>query len=244
MVHVHRTDNRARIEVGKTKLIPRGRPGAWWLAVVRALFLYLFVAWLVVRYASDQSSGMGSGGLVYVAILAGFPVAATLAAWLSHRRLTGEAGVWGTAAIAVLAAAALPLACMQMSREGPSVPEIVLTPAAAGAAVLTGTPLPSPDDGLRLRIRGLSVVDGKATAGSRADRAAEILLMTSVDHGDVGDELVVLVRLVAEDDGDEIWRAEYRGDPSDLVSVRRLLIRALTEAMSLTNEGLSGGQTV
>lgn len=225
-------------------MIPQGRRGTWWLAVVRALFLYLFVAWLVVRYASVHDAGMGSEGLVYVAILAGFPVTALLAGWLSHRRLTGETGVWGTAAIAVLAAAALPLACLQMSKEGPPAPEIVLTPAAAGAAVLTGTPLPSTDDGLRLRIRGLSVVSGKATAGSGADRAAEILLMTSVDRGDVGDELVVLVRLVAADDGDEIWRAEYRGDASDLVSVRRLLIRALTEAMSLTNEGLSGGQTV
>jgi hypothetical protein len=87
-----------------------------------------------------------------------------------------------------------------------------------------------------------------AASGSGADpfddRSAEILLLTSVDRRAFGQELVVQIQLLSSDDGSEIWRAEYRGDPNDLAAVRRLLIRALTEAMSLTNEGLSGGQIV
>lgn len=215
-----------------------------WPAVARALFLYLCLAWLLVRFIAWQRAGSDVPELVYYAILAGFPVAALLAARMSQGHFAGGIGVWGAATIAVFAAGALPLTCMQVSDDTSEVSEIVLTPAAAGPAVLAGANLPDTGEGLRLRIRGLSVAAKNSGTSPVVHRSAEILLLTSVDKRGFGKELVVQVQLLASDDGAEIWRGEYRGNPNDLVAVRRLLIRALTEAMSLTNEGLSGGQIV
>ncbi len=218
--------------------------GTRWPAVARALFLYLCLAWLLVRFIAWQSAGSEVPQLVYYAILAGFPIAALLAAKMGRGKLIGGSGVWGAAAIAVFAAGALPLTCLQVAGEKEHVPEIVLAPAAAGPAVLAGAELPDSGEGLRLRIRGLSVAANGSGTEVFDDRRAEILLLTSLDRRALSDELVVQVQLLSSEDGSEIWRAEYRGDPSDLAGVRRLLIRALTEAMSLTNEGLSGGQIV
>jgi hypothetical protein len=212
--------------------------------VARALFLYLCLAWLLVRFLAWQSAGSNVPQLVYYAILAGFPVAAVLAVKMGRISFAGGLGVWGAAVIAVFAAGTLPLTCMQVAGDTEDVPEIVLTPAAAGPAVLAGAELPDSSEGLRLRIRGLSVAANGSGTEPFDDRSAEILLLTSVDRRAFSQELVVQVQLLSSDDGSEIWRAEYRGDPNDLAAVRRLLIRALTEAMSLTNEGLSGGQIV
>ncbi|MGD8734060.1 MAG: hypothetical protein PVI08_06190 [Gammaproteobacteria bacterium] len=222
----------------------RTSPGTPWPAVARALFLYLCLAWLLVRFIAWQNAGSKVPELVYYAILGGFPIAALLAVKMGRVHFAGGLGVWGAAAVAVFAAGALPLTCMQVAGEPEGVPEIVLTPAAAGSAVLAGAELPDSGEGLRLRIRGLSVAASGSEADPFDDRSAEILLLTSVDRRAFGQELVVQIQLLSSDDGSEIWRAEYRGDPNDLAAVRRLLIRALTEAMSLTNEGLSGGQIV
>lgn len=214
-----------------------------WPAVIRALFLYLFVSWLLIRYAAGEQTGTSAGAVYYV-ILAGFPVAAILAAWLRGVPGGQGLGVWRGPVMAVICASALPLVCIKSFVAGPEPEEIVLTPAQARPAVITDTQISDPAEGLRLRIRGLSVTSNEPGIDSAGHRPAEILLLTSVDHGVSGDELVVLVQLLASEDGAEIWRGEYRGDPSDLAEIRRLLIRALTEAMSLTKEGLSGGQIV
>lgn len=215
-----------------------------WSVVVRAIVIYLFVAWLLVRFVKGQDTGQGLSGIQSVALLAGLPIAILLASRLARRNGGIAARVWGSVAVAVGAAAVVPLVFLQAPQHEERATEIVLTPALAEPTVLADAHLPVSGEGLRLRIRGLSVTEGEDQVGHFAGREAEILLLTSLDHDGATDELVVVVQLLVSDDGAEIWRAEYRGDPKDLVAVRRLLIRALTEAMSLTNEGLSGGQIV
>jgi len=214
---------------------------AGWSAVTRSLFLYLFVAWLLIRYGGSGGTGLWPSELVSIAILAGFPLAALVAARLSRGASPGR---WGVTAIAVAAASLPALVSLQWQGRDAPAEEIVLTPAVAGPDSLANADLTKAHEGLRLRVRGLSV---KAPgSGNRiADgAAAEILLVTSVRDGSGGEELVISATLVSSDTGSVIWRAEYTGDPRDMVAVRRLLIRALTEAMSLTREGVSGGQTV
>jgi len=212
--------------------------------VVRAVVAYLFVAWILLSFIKGQAPGHGLAGIQAVALLAGLPIAVVLAGRLSRRSRGIVGSAWGSAIIAVSAAVVLPLIFLQAPQHEEEASEIVLTPSSAEPAILSHAHLPVSGEGLRLRIRGLSVTEGEERVGLPVERAAEILLLTSLDHDGASDELVVVVQLLASEDGAEIWRAEYRGDPTDLVAVRRLLIRALTEAMSLTNEGLSGGQIV
>ena len=72
----------------------------------------------------------------------------------------------------------------------------------------------------------------------------EIILVTALEEWRAEDALLITVRLVDTADGGVIWSRRYRGDPADLKSVRRLVIKALTEAMSLTREGVARGQLV
>jgi TolB-like protein len=217
------------------------RQGGEWSTVTRSLFLYLLVAWLLVRYGASAEAGISPTELVSLAILAGFPVAALVASRLGRGASSGR---WSVVAVAVAIAALPPLVCMQLQNEHSHQDEIVLTPVVAGADALANADLSRVHEGLRLRVRGLSVKypgeDGEFADGS----AAEILLVTSVREGSAGEELVISATLVSSESGSVIWREEYTANPRDLVAVRRLLIRALTEAMSLTREGVSGGQIV
>lgn len=217
------------------------RQAGEWAAVSRSLFLYLLVAWVLVRHGIGHASGLPPTELVSLAVLAGFPVAALIAARLGRGARSGQ---WRVAGVAVMVAAIPALACLQWQRGETGDDEIVLTPAVAAADALGTDELARAHEGLRLRVRGLSVrypdADGEFPDGS----AAEILLVTSVRDGDDGEELVISATLVSTETGGVIWQAEYTGDPRDLVAVRRLLIKALTEAMSLTREGVSGGQIV
>ncbi len=212
-----------------------------WSTVTRSLFLYLLVAWLLVRYGASANSDTSPSELVSLAILAGFPVAALVASRLGRGAATGR---WSAVVIAVAAASSLPVICMHGQSSQELSEEIVLTPVTSPAGTLAGADLSRPHDGLRLRVRGLSVELPGSDRSSSDGRAAEILLVTSVREGRTGEELVISARLVSSESGGVIWQAEYTGDPTDLVAVRRLLIKALTEAMSLTREGVSGGQIV
>jgi hypothetical protein len=217
------------------------RQAGEWATVSRSLFLYLLVAWLLVRYGSASVSGLPPSELVSLAVLAGFPVAALIAARLGRGARSGR---WWVAGVAVVVAAIPALACLHWQSEELSPDEIVLTPAVAAADGLSTAELARAHEGLRLRVRGLSVRHPGADSEFDDGSAAEILLVTSVRDGDHGEELVISATLVSAETGGVIWQAEYTGDPHDLVAVRRLLIKALTEAMSLTREGVSGGQIV
>ena len=232
---------------------PRGRR----LAVVsRSLFIYLLSTWLLVRYFGPGESGIGRSLLPGIAIVAGFPIVILVAMRLAHRRIAGYGGIWVPIVAAAGTAILLPVACLQVhdspsrtvvESDSPPLQSTILTdadsPTPVQARALAEAHAAGAADGLRLRIRGLSV-DYDGAARDAAGAAAEILLNTSVRHGAGSDELVIRVSLVEKENDKVIWTRDYVGDPSDLVAIRRLIIKALSEAMGQTREGLSGGQFV
>jgi hypothetical protein len=86
--------------------------------------------------------------------------------------------------------------------------------------------------GLRLRIRGLSVAGALPDSGAGADAPVMLLLDTSLREKREGRLLLIDVRLVEESGERVLWRDEYSADPEDASALRRVLIRALTDAMS------------
>jgi len=210
-----------------------------WGLVARSLFIYLLVIWLLVRDLGDRP------GLAALAVLAGFPMAALIARRLGRGQTTRFVGAWGVIGLAVAGALVAPLLCLEYSR-GPEIPltEVRITADAEPYAALANADLSGvSDDGLRLRIRGLSVVEAAPpNASTPAD--VEIILVTALEEWRAEDPLLITVRLVDAADGGVIWSRRYRGDPTDLKAVRRLVIKALTEAMSLTREGIARGQLV
>jgi hypothetical protein len=233
---------------------PRGRR----LAIVsRSLFIYLLSTWLLVRYFGPGESGIGRSLLPGIAIVAGFPIVILMAMRLAHRRIAGYEGIWVPIVAAAGTAILLPVACLQIHESPPpsvvdsvssSMQSTILTDAAAPAPVqarvLAEAHAAGAADGLRLRIRGLSVDYPGVASEPGGPAAAEILLNTSVREGTPSDELVITVSLVEKENNRVIWTRDYVGDPSDFVAIRRLIIKALSEAMGQTREGLSGGQFV
>lgn len=225
--------------------------------VSRSLFIYLLSAWLLARYFGPGEDGIGRSLLPGIAIVAGFPVAALLAMRFAHPSAARSTSVWLPIVAAVGTALLLPVACLQVDHpaagtvtydaHSPSQP--ILLGEADGVAAVRAQALADAHaadavDGLRLRIRGLSVAHDRSPGGRESASAAEILLNTSIRDGDHGDELVIKVSLIEKGSNEVVWSRDYVGDPSDMLAVRRLIIRALSEAMGQTREGLSGGQFV
>lgn len=218
-----------------------GENGRGRRTVVRALFGYLILAWLLIRMAPDDS-GLE---LVALALLLGFPLVISVARILHHYGPAAMADGWLIALAAGAAAIAVPVACLQIhASAGPeattledSVYEVL------PAALVSGTEITaSEDERLRLRIRGLTLLP---TLGAEAaDRDAMLLLDTSVRDGSVGKELVILVQLIGVGGGEVFWRREYLADPTDMPAVRQLLVQALGEAMSRTREGVGEGRLI
>lgn len=225
--------------------------------VSRSLFIYLLSTWLLVSYLGPGESGLGRSLLPGLAIVAGFPLAALLALRLTHRSAKESKSIWVPILAAAGTAILLPVACLQvhdaprsaMVEGADSALQPTILTEAEGAAPLQAKALADAHaadavDGLRLRIRGLSVDHRPSATSGTLPAAAEILLNTSVRKGAGGEELVITVSLVEKDNDEVIWTRDYVGDPTDMVSVRRLIIKALSEAMGQTREGLSGGQFV
>jgi len=211
-----------------------------WGLVARSLFIYLLVVWLLVRDLGDRP------GLAALAVLAGFPMAALIARRLGRGETPRFVGAWGVIGLAVGGALLAPVLCLEYSR-GPEIPltEIRIATETGPHAALENADLSGvADDGLRLRIRGLSVVEAASPPNDSTSADVEIILVTALEEWRAEDALLITVRLVDTADGGVIWSRRYRGDPADLKSVRRLVIKALTEAMSLTREGVARGQLV
>jgi hypothetical protein len=225
--------------------------------VSRALFIYLLSAWLLARYFGPGEDGIGRSLLPGIAIVAGFPVAALLAMRFTPLSAVRPTSIWLPIIAAAGTALLLPVTCLNVDHpvaatvtfdaHSPAEPILVgesdgVTPVRARA--LADAHAANAADGLRLRIRGLSVEHDRSTGGRESSSAAEILLNTAVRGGEHGEELVITVSLVDKENDEVVWSRDYVGDPSDMLAVRRLIIRALSEAMGQTREGLSGGQFV
>jgi hypothetical protein len=238
-------------------MLTRHTRGRRLVVVSRSLFIYLLSTWLLVRYFGPGENGIGRSPLAGIAIVAGFPIVILMSLRLAHRRIAGFGGIWVPIVAAAGTAILLPVACLQV-HEAPSPTIVESVTSSPQAVVLTDTTVPAPvqaralaeahsssaADGLRLRIRGLSVDYQGAERDAGGSAAAEILLNTSVREGEQNDELVITVSLVEKENDEVVWSRDYVGDPSDLVAIRRLIIKALSEAMGQTREGLSGGQLV
>ncbi|MGD8976008.1 MAG: hypothetical protein PVG91_00275 [Gammaproteobacteria bacterium] len=220
------------------------RPGTG--AVPRALFIYLILIWLTLGWTELEAYGSGFKYLIAACLLAGFPLCIVLA-----RRLTPSAtGFLGAAARPLTAAAgamALPLTALCLSHAADSGQELELDGhKIVAASLVEAIEASDPADGLRLRIRGLTLTPADLAVSDLELARAELLVDTTLHPGVGGKDLLVKARLVGSSDGRLVWSTEYRVDAGDIRAVRRILLRALSEGMSRTCEGgpASEGQLI
>jgi len=214
--------------------------------VLRALFVYLFLVWIMIRFASIAELGKAHLALIAGAILVGFPITAGVARLLHRRPPAGLAGGWRVSLAAVATALILPVACLKMSgSNGP----IETTLNAQDHHIVPATlmqELASTDhfEGLRLRIRGLSAAHARQAPDEPPGADVVLLLDTSLQETGGVRHLLIEVRLIEERGDRVLWRDEYVADPDDVSDLRRALIRALSEGMNRTREGIAEGQLI
>lgn len=214
--------------------------------MLRALFVYLILVWMMIRFVAVDQQGKAHLALVAAAILVGFPITAGVARLLHRRPPAILAGGWRIALAAVATALVLPITCLQMTgATGPIQSTLSATDhQIVPAAVVRELTARDEFGGLRLRIRGLSVAALRAAPGEPHTGLVTLLLDTSLHDTRVGRRALIEVRLVEEAGDKVLWRDEYVADPDDVPGLRRVLIRALTEGMSRTREGMVEGQLI
>lgn len=211
-------------------------------ALPRALFIYLILVWLILGWTELESHGSGFKYLIAVCLFAGFPLCIVLLRWLAPS-ITGPIG----AAVRPLGAAAgatvLPLMAIWLSHAADPGPEIEMDGHAfVAASLVDAIEASDPADGLRLRIRGLTLTPADLAVSDLELARAELLVDTTLHPAMGGKDLLVQVRLVGASDGRLVWGTEYRVDAGDIRAVRRVLLRALSEGMSRTCEGGPAGE--
>ncbi len=210
------------------------------LLVPRALFIYLVSIWIMLVWTDIDAHSAGFRYLISSTLLMGFP----LCIWLA-RRMGSSAR--GAGAVRTLAAATgailLPVSALCVSQvlgghesRDAGGHEIV---AASLVEALESSESP---DGLRLRIRGLTLAPAYLAMTGPGLARAELLVDTSLLPGVEGQSLMIEARLLGTSDGRLVWRTEYRVDAADIKAIRRVLLRALSEGMSRTCEGESGDE--
>jgi|GEM_PF-3931332 len=206
-----------------------------------ALFIYLVLIWTMLACTDIDSHGAGFRYLISAGLLMGFP----LCVWLA-RRMGLSSRVRG-GAVRTLAAATgavlLPLSALGVSQAfgGHESGEFGDHKIVAASLVEAFENADNPD-GLRLRIRGLTLAPAYLAMTGPGLARAELLVDTSLLPGLAGQNLMIEARLLGTSDGRLVWRTEYRVDAADIKAIRRVLLRALSEGMSRTCEGVSGGE--
>ena len=203
---------------------------------IRALFFYLVLVWLLVRQAGVVAPGTDDTLWWALSLLAGFPLSVYLAYRWSSPGANGLGRIgrpFAAAAVAML----LPLCALSLSdklTDGTRVwiDDHDLVPASLIRSLETA----DRPDGLRLRIRGLTLSPPPATHGSQ-NMPAELLIDTSLQDDGSSTDLLVRARLMDATDGSVHWSTEYTVDPEDTSAIRRVLLKALSEGMSRTCEG-------
>jgi len=232
---------------GTVANIRPARPSARGLAVVlRALFVYLFLVWIMIRFASVAEQGKAHLALIAGAILVGFPITAGVARLLHRRLPAGLSGGWRVSLAAVAAALILPVTCLKISGSaGPTESTLnAMDHHIVPAALMRELTSADDFDGLRLRIRGLSIANPRPAPEGQPGGGVMLLLDTSLREAGEGRHILIEVRLIEERGDRVLWRDEYVADPEDLSDLRRAVIRALSEGMSRTREGIAEGQLI
>lgn len=213
--------------------VPRRSTGL--VVMCRALFVYLFLVWVMIRLVAGSEDGKVHLALVAGAVLIGFPITAGVARMLHRRLPSGMTGGWGVSLAAVATALVLPITCLQYAGGQQPVASTVsagdhqIVPASLVEELTSSGEM----GGLRLRIRGLSVAGSRPSPGVQASGPAMLLLDTSLRESRSGRRLLIEVRLVEEGGDRVLWREDYVADPDDVSALRRVLIRALTEGSTL-----------
>jgi hypothetical protein len=208
-------------------------------AVLKGLAAYLFLAWLLVQFAPHAARLQ----LVAWSVLLGFPVTMIFARLLYRYGRGALAGGWAIAIAAGLVAISVPVICLQVPATPNQLSDIDsellrMIP----ASLVENAELSGGDERLKLRIRGLTM--SGSSWSEDAAQVVELVLYASVRELEEGSELVIQAQLIESSQGELIWRREYLTDPSDFRAIRRLLLRALTDGMSLTREGANEGLIV
>ena len=208
-------------------------------AVLKGLAAYLFLAWLLVQFAP-----LGARlDLVAWAVLLGFPVTMIFARLLNRYGRGALAGGWAVAVVAGFIAISVPVICLQVpvtpgQFSGADSELLRMIP----ASLVERAELSGGDERLKLRIRGLTMSGG--TSSATTDQGVELILFASMREQAQERQLVIQAKLIESAQGELIWSREYLADPADFSAIRRLLIRALTDGMSLTREGAKEGLIV
>lgn len=203
--------------------------------VLPALVGYLVFVWILLRWLVP---GGDPPGIVALGVLAGFPLL-FLAARLAGRHESGCLRSGRVAVVtAIVTAGAVPIGCMVLHGTDPGQAQratqtAVWQPASFGLDELA---VEDPA-GLRLRIRGLTMVADCAAHGASDHGAAVLLLDTRLEEAAGRRELIVTVQLRATADGITRWQEAYRVSPNEPDEVQAVLRRALAEAMRHTREG-------
>lgn len=204
--------------------------------VVPALVGYLVLVWALLRWVVP---GDEPPGVVALGVLVGLPLV-MLAARLAGRHGSGclRSGRV-VVATAVITAGAVPVGCMVLHGAAPDRPTRATQAAVWQPAAYDVGELPLDDPaGLRLRIRGLTMVADCAAHGASDHGAAVLLLDTRLGQRNGRPELIVTVQLRATEDGVTRWRGAYRVSPQEPDEVQAVLRRALADAMRHTREGV------
>ncbi|MGB5623521.1 MAG: hypothetical protein WBN65_13595 [Gammaproteobacteria bacterium] len=206
----------------------------------RALFIYLVSIWMMLVWTDIDTHSAGFRYLISSSLLMGFP----LCIWLARRMAPTArgAGVVRTLA-ASIGAVLLPLSALCLSQlvDGHASRDADGHELVAASLVEALESSQSPD-GLRLRIRGLTLAPAYLAMTGPGLARAELLVDTSLVPDMEGQSLMIEARLLGTSDGRLVWRTEYRVDAADIKAIRRVLLRALSEGMSRTCEGESVGE--
>ncbi len=203
----------------------------------RALFIYLILIWLTLGWTELEAHGSGFKYLIAASLLAGFPLCVVLARrWMPSA--TGPVGAAARPLAAATGAMALPLTALFLSHAADSGPEFEMDGhTIVAASLVEAIEASDPAEGLRLRIRGLTLTPADLAVSDLELARAELLVDATLQPGTGGKDLLVQARLVGSSDGRLVWSTEYRVDAGDIRAVRRILLRALSEGMSRTCEG-------
>lgn len=204
---------------------------------LRTLFFYLVLVWLLVQQASIGTHGSAATLWWAVSLLVGFP----LSVYLAFRWSSPGANALGSTGQSLTAAAValiLPLCALSISNRIDQDAQILIDGhEMVPASLIRSLETVDRPDGLRLRIRGLTLSPPPLAAKHAGVMPAELLIDTSLKDGESSHDLLVRARLLDATDGRVHWSTEYSVDAADTAAIRRVLLKALSEGMSRTCEG-------
>ncbi len=203
---------------------------------LQTLFFYLVLVWLLVQQASVGSPGSAATMSWAGSLLVGFP----LSVYLAYRWSSADANALGRTGQSLAAAAVamiLPLCALSLSSQFDDDAQVWIEGRdLVPASLIHSLETADRPDGLRLRIRGLTLSPPLAATDARL-MPAELLIDTSLRDGGSSHDLLVRAQLLDATDGSVHWSTEYSVDAADTAAIRRVLLKALSEGMSRTCEG-------